>query len=201
MATAALVCGIVGLVGFFFAIPSVVAVVLGFVAADRARHHPGPGDGRGRATAGWILGLIGLAAFVVFIVATAVTGGFDDEDISVFSLEVGDCVDMSESEEVEVLPSRACDGSHDAEVYLVDEMTEEGDDYPGRDAMDAEVDSACTGSAFEDYVGTSYRESIYEYDSLYPTEEGWELGDRGYVCLIITATGRPLTSSVEGSGR
>ena len=104
MATAALVCGIVGLVGFFFAVPSVVAVVLGFVAADRARRHPGPGDGRGRATAGWILGLIGLAAFVVFIVATAATGGFDDEDVSVFSLDVGDCVDISESDEVEVLP-------------------------------------------------------------------------------------------------
>ena len=86
-------------------------------------------------------------------------------------------------------------------MYLVDEMTEEGADYPGRDAIDAEVDSACTGSAFEDYVGTSYRESIYQFYALYPTEEGWELKDRGYVCLIITATGRPLTSSVEGSGQ
>lgn len=80
MATAALVLGIVGLPLFFLLAPSVVALVLGLVAADRARQRPGPGDGRGRAVAGWIMGLIGVLGFIALIIGAAVAG--DDEEFA-----------------------------------------------------------------------------------------------------------------------
>jgi hypothetical protein len=37
-----------------------LALVLGLIAWKRARAAPGPGDARGRALAGWILGLLGV---------------------------------------------------------------------------------------------------------------------------------------------
>ena len=52
LATAALVCGIVGLFVFFLLVVSVVALVLGLVAASRAKQAPGPSSWLGRARAG-----------------------------------------------------------------------------------------------------------------------------------------------------
>src|SRR4051812_407207 len=68
LATAALVCGIAGLFLFFIAAPSIVALVLGLIAWQRARAAPGRGDARGRALAGWVLGLVGLLGFVVMLI-------------------------------------------------------------------------------------------------------------------------------------
>jgi hypothetical protein len=68
MATAALVCGIVGLMLCWAFIPSAVALVLGLVAASRAKQTSDPRAGLGRARAGWIMGAIGVALFVLFII-------------------------------------------------------------------------------------------------------------------------------------
>ena len=199
MATAALVCGIVGLVLFVFLVPSIVALVLGLIAAGRARRNPAPGDGRGRATAGWILGLLGVLAFVAFVIAAIAL----DDDVSVFELDPGDCVDVPDGtvtdDPIQELPGRECDEPHDAEVYLVDELTGEGD-YPGDAAVAADVDGICQGDAFERYVGRDYASSRFNYYYLYPSEDGWEQGDQEYVCLVVTVDGSQLTSSVEGSG-
>ena len=75
MATAALVCGLAGLVLFIFVAPSVVALVLGLIAARRARARPHPGDGRGRAIAGWILGIVGILGFLAVVITAIVADG------------------------------------------------------------------------------------------------------------------------------
>jgi hypothetical protein len=68
MATAALVCGIVGVMMCWAFVPSAVALVLGLVAASRAKQTADPRAGLGRARAGWIMGAIGVALFVLFII-------------------------------------------------------------------------------------------------------------------------------------
>jgi hypothetical protein len=204
MATAALVCGIVGLVLFFFFFISVVAVVLGLIAASRAKQAPGPNSGLGRARAGWIMGAIGVAGFVALMVGAALTGGFGSDEVSVHGLDVGDCVDLAELsgpfDVVERLPRLDCDAPHDAEVYLVDTLTTDAEEYPGDRALTAEIVPLCTGSVFEDYTGSSYGGSALEFFYLYPTEEFWRFGDRAITCMAISADGSPLERSVEGSG-
>ncbi len=70
MAIAALVLGILALALSFTVVGGIVlgilALVFGLVAARRAKR--GDGGGRGMATAGWILGLIGIVLAVVLIV-------------------------------------------------------------------------------------------------------------------------------------
>lgn len=204
MATAALVCGIVGLVAFFLFVVSVVALVLGLIAASRAKHAPGPNTGLGRARAGWIMGAIGVAGFVALMIGAALTDGFESDAVSVLRLDVGDCVDLAEVsgpfDEIEELPRRDCDEPHDAEVYLIDDVSIDTDEYPGDPELTAEIEDLCTGAAFEDYTGGTFGRSSLEFFFLYPTEESWEFGDRGFTCMAVSADGSPLRHSVEGTG-
>ena len=92
-------------------------------------------------SAGWILGLLGVPAFVVFIVVTAATGGSRRRGHLGVQLEVGDCVDISEL--------RRGRGAAAASVRRAPRRRgvprrrddRGGRDYPGRAAIDAEVDS------------------------------------------------------------
>ena len=134
LATAALVCGIVGLLLFFLAAPSIVALVLGLVAWQRARAAPGLGDARGRALAGWILGLIGVVGFVAILISAIATGDLDDDDsLGVGDLRAGQCIDVPQDERISAVPARDCDVPHDAEVYLVRRL--DGTSYPGEEAV------------------------------------------------------------------
>ena len=182
-------CGIVGLVVFFLFVPSVVALVLGLVAVSRAKHAGGPHTGLGRARAGWIMGAIGVAGFVALMVGAALTDGFASDDVSVHRLEVGDCVDLAgisgPSDVVDRLPRRDCDEPHDAEVFLIDDVAVDSDEYPGDTSLTAEIEEQCTGRAFEDYTGGTFADSSLDYFFLYPTEESWDAGDRGFVCMAV----------------
>jgi hypothetical protein len=202
MAIAALVCGIVGLLVFFLLVVSVVALVLGLVAASKAkRSELGPAAGLGMARAGWILGAVGVALFAVFVTLAA-TGVIEDDEIDVTDLDPGDCVELDVgAEEIRELPRTECDEPHDGEVYLVDDVQLDREEYPGLSAIAAEIDERCTGEAFEDYVGTPYLRSELAYSYLYPVESGWERGDREFVCVAVEADGSTLFESVEGSRR
>ena len=49
------------------------------------------------------------------------------------------------------------------------------------------VEEACTGDAFEDYVGRGYAESELDVFYLFPIEEiVGGADDRGYVCMAVT---------------
>lgn len=198
-------CGIAGLFLFFLFVVPVVALVLGLVAASRGRHARGPGDALGRARAGWILGAIGLAGFVAMMVGIGVTGGFDDDQVSVLSLDVGDCVDLGnpdvQVDTIEELPVRDCDEPHDAEVFAVADLALSSEEYPGTETVVAEVQRQCSGPTFEDYVGQDYQSSEIDVFTLYPTADGWDNGDQEYVCLAINVDRTPLEETVEGSGR
>lgn len=201
MATAALVCGIAGLVLFFLLVLSVVALVLGLIAWNRAREAPAPGDGRARALAGWILGALGVAAFLGVIVGGALAGWYDQT--SVHNLEVGQCIQFDTSAtEQSYVDDVECDLPHDGEVYAVRELLEAGGDlYPGAAAIEDDAAEICEGRAFENFIGASFERSELAYYVMMPTRTSWDGGDRRVLCLAITADGSELTESVEGSGR
>jgi hypothetical protein len=200
MATAALVCGIAGLVLFFLLAPAVVAVVLGAVAVARARATPGTGDGRGRATAGLVCGIIGVALFVG-MVALAIVQDWGDDEVASNDLEVGQCVEFDvTATEVSTLPVVDCDRAHQGEVFFVGDPGFAGSDFPGDEAVARRAEDRCTGDAFEEYVGTRYLRSELEVSTIHPLESSWRLGDRIVVCLAVRPDGGDLHRSIRGSG-
>jgi len=75
MATAALVCGILGLIGgfipviqYFTLVLSIVAIILGIKAKKDLQEQSQP---TGTATAGMVLGIISVAITVISIIAVA----------------------------------------------------------------------------------------------------------------------------------
>jgi hypothetical protein len=74
-AVAALVCGILGIVGFivplFGFLLSVAAIVLGAIGRRRAAADPAT-DGMGMATVGLVLGIAGVAITILFGIASNV---------------------------------------------------------------------------------------------------------------------------------
>ncbi len=199
LATAALVCGLVGLVMFFVLVPSVVALVLGLIAWRRARAAPGLGDARGRALAGWILGLIGVLGFVAIMVTAVATGDLDDDDtVGVRDLRAGQCIDVPDDEQIFEVPERECDEPHDAEVYAVREL--DGVSYPGDEAVQQQAREVCSGDAFDEYFAVSFDESSLDVNYLWPTEDNWRDGDHDVVCAAANGNGRQLTRSMAGAG-
>ena len=68
MATASMVLGLVGIIAFaLLAIPSILAVIFGFVGRNQIRRSNGQQTGEGMATAGIVLGFLEIALFVALL--------------------------------------------------------------------------------------------------------------------------------------
>ena len=74
MAIASLCCGIVGC---FYGIPAILAIIFGFVARKQIRERPQ--EGGGMALAGIICGFLWIALGIGLIVVLAATGSFNDD--------------------------------------------------------------------------------------------------------------------------
>ncbi len=118
-------------------------------------------------------------------------------EADVFSLQVGDCLDMSalaEQTEVETLPTLPCSDPHDGEVYAETTLAD-ADKLPSD--LVAQAEEFC-GAEFEPFVGMPYETSTLEVTYLHPTDASWGQGDRGVQCVVI-ATQEPVTGTLEGS--
>ena len=120
----------------------------------------------------------------------------DGGDVGVFALRVGDCLDASafletvvdgDPAEVDTFEAIPCDETHTAEVVLVDPgFFAELDDYPREDDLYDRAAPACV-AALDEYTGTAYESSPFDFASLIPTSESWdELDDRGLICVGVT---------------
>ena len=146
-----------------------------------------------------------MLGFVGFVVAARRRGASDD-DISVGRLEAGDCVDTPDgpapSDGIEELPERDCDEPHDAEVYLVDDVTLDGDDYPGEERVDAEVEDGLRGPRRSRTTSASRTPTASTrcYYAVPERASRGTLGDRSASSAWSSApTARRLTESVEGA--
>ena len=90
-----------------------------------------------------------------------------------------------------------CDGSHEAEVYVVLSVRDSG--FPGAGDLDAEADDACY-RPFEDYVGADFQDTPYDYAWFAPTATEWNQGERRIVCVAVRGTADGLSGSVRDSG-
>jgi hypothetical protein len=125
----------------------------------------------------------------------------DNENADAFTITVGDCLNDSsvvtteEVTEVSTVPLVTCDKPHDTEV--VSSVLFEDGDYPGDDAVLARGDEECV-AAFEEYIGFSYADSVYDYGYYLPTEESWAGGDREILCTVYDPAGK-INGTLEGA--
>lgn len=120
----------------------------------------------------------------------------DGGDLGVFALQLGDCVDASnfldtvgpgDSTVIDGFAAIPCDEPHTAEVVLVDdEYFADLEEYTSEESMSESSTPVCI-AALDEYTGTEYESSQFDFVSLVPTSESWDqLDDRGLVCMGIT---------------
>jgi Septum formation len=196
-ALAGFILGLLSILLFITIAVPLLGLIFGLLGAREIKRSAGARSGLGMARAGWILGLLGLIGGAFLWVAIGV---FISETESVFSLKVGQCVELPDEDESEVSRVRTfdCSEAHEAEVFAVGDLGSGNEPYPGASTLDEMIAEECI-PAFEDYVGVPYLESQYEVYRIYPTEDVWET-DQGFVCLAFDPDGE-LTESIEGSER
>ena len=191
--------GIVGLVLCFAVIPAVLAIVFGVIALREIGRSDGSLRGKGMATAGLVLGIVGLVVAAVFYVAAA-AGAFDSDGEAIAGVEVGDCVRVPE-QGFSRLREQDCDEPHEGEMFLRGEIEGAGQrDYPG-EAIQRDVRDRCL-EEFDTYVGMPYATSALEFVFIYPTENNWDDDDGTYACIAYNVDRSDLPpGSVQGSNR
>jgi len=121
-------------------------------------------------------------------------------------LRVADCFDEPESfaagttDTVEDVQHRPCTDAHDAEVFAVlTHSTGSTVAYPSEDAFDRFVGDNCV-PAFENYTGRLYSAATdFDIGWFYPSEEGWQDGDRVVTCYVYRVDGLQLKGSVKAA--
>jgi hypothetical protein len=113
--------------------------------------------------------------------------------------EAGECTNDDLTGNVGEIDTVDCDEDHTAEAYAQIDLEGDDDDFP--DDVSQQAGESCQGDAFEEYVGLPYAESVYDIQTINPTEETWSDGDRTVICVINRRVdGAPLEGSAKDSG-
>jgi DNA-binding SARP family transcriptional activator len=225
LATSALALGILALGLLWLDVVSTLialfAVVCGTIAASRASAAGGPADRR--ATVGIITGAVAFSGSLGLLLYRHVTadsetaagtevsreGPTEGREVSIRTLEVGDCLNTLPGPDPPVQPGGAtevqetvllvpCEGPHEQEVYHLFELP--AGPYPGDEQVEALAGEQCS-TQFEEYVGVAPEWSGLDFFYVWPGRDAWELGNRRGGCSLVDATGRDLTGSMAGSRR
>jgi hypothetical protein len=115
---------------------------------------------------------------------------------------VGDCSKpfhgLTQNGTIEGVEVVDCAQAHDQEVFLAFQLPQ--GTFPGAFTIGDAQQDECS-SAFEDYVGISWEQSSYTFDTTGPSEEMWKAGDRWIYCFLKDPHGGMLTGSAKGAAR
>ena len=118
-----------------------------------------------------------------------------EEGDDVFSIEVGDCLNDADADEVvSRVPIVECTEPHDSEAFDTGNVPD--GEFPGEDAITEAAEQLC-GPSFISFVGLDYSESLYDYSFYFPTEESWASGDRAVLCVAFADDGSKITGSLK----
>jgi len=122
--------------------------------------------------------------------------------VDIFQVRIGDCfndrtentLDDSEVSSVGGIP---CDSPHDNEIYGRT-LAPQGE-FPGEESITDIASQYCLAN-FEDFVGTSYEDSLLNITYLYPTQESWNsVDDREIFCIVYDMNDEKMLGSMENS--
>lgn len=155
------------------------------------------------------VGLVGASAAAIALALSGCSllglGGADrDEDgqvtdtstDSVFSMQVGDCLNEPEGTEVYDVELVPCTEAHDYEVY--DEIELEAGDFPSD--IDTQAEEFCLG-AFEEFIGVAWEESELDATWFTPTQSGWEQDDDRLIQCIAYDPAGQTTGTLAGAAK
>jgi hypothetical protein len=129
-------------------------------------------------------------------VAALLTHGFHSKtkvkyrQAAVFSVRVGDCIDLPASGSVVHVVS--CASPHDAEIFGTFHLT---GSWPGDSTARREAASGCE-SRLSGYLNPQLATSDLTQSYVYPGHQAWIAGQRTVVCEVRSASGQ-LTGSVR----
>ena len=153
------------------------------------------------STTSWIKPVVSLVTLAIFgfgFIAAQLDGS---EPID--QLAIGDCFDAGDAAEVYSVPVVDCSELHSSELYGTVEITDFESPYPGEDALFDWVNARCE-EQFSAYVGEPYEDSRYWIEVYFPTEDGWDDGDRNSLCTVVLLDEnydvRPSLGSAKGWG-
>jgi len=127
-------------------------------------------------------------------------GGITDGGtLQVQDLQVGDCFNSADADEISEVDARPCTDTHEFELYHVATHPGSGA-FPTEDAWVTFIVDECT-PAFASYVGLAYEASVLEIQPLLPTEAGWDDGDKVVQCLLLDPANQALTASMRDANR
>ena len=119
--------------------------------------------------------------------------------VDAFEVRVGDCFDDEafESTEISDVPGIPCTEPHDNEVYAAFDLS--GDKWLGDDRVQELAYQGCF-DRFQQAIGKSYEESVYDFAPIYPSEGSWSrVNDREVLCVGYHMEFEKLTGSIIGS--
>ncbi|WP_165975266.1 serine/threonine-protein kinase [Actinomadura rubrisoli] len=98
----------------------------------------------------------------------------------------GDCVKAPQVGTDKPLPDlvdiTTCTSNHDAEVTFVGQLWAPNGRNPGEKKRRQQTTSRCEAELSK-YVGTPYKQSVFDYAYWFPSETTWGNGDRQIVCM------------------
>ena len=125
-------------------------------------------------------------------------------NVTVDELRVGDCFnagEFSEAADAEVsdVDGVPCSEPHAFEVFAVGDYG--GATFPSTESQFQVAFGEVCIPPFEDYVGIPYADSILWASAITPTEDGWNGGDREFICHLHEEDATPLSESQRGAAR
>lgn len=128
----------------------------------------------------------------------AQTSAEGTEMVTFAELEVGQCLPFIEWEdEVFELPIVPCDQPHTDEVYEIFDAPD--GDFPGDDQLQSVASERCE-TAFGEFVGTPYADSVLDMYWFVPTEASWKrMDDRTIQCIAFSYD--EVTGTLRGAAR
>lgn len=180
----------------------IAAIVLAIIVLVRAKK--GTVRGRGMAIAALLISVVWLIAAAIgtvllFNEVTKYDAARDANEgtISTDMIRSGDCFsELPEGEEISTVEIIPCAKEHHGEVFAVFSISpEEG---ASQDDIYDLAQEGCA-SRFEDFVGTSIRETELEYSLIAPDKDAVDFDDD--VSCYLYQPGKVSTGSLEGSQR
>ena len=132
---------------------------------------------------------LALVALIVWGLSACLGGSGSPSATSAAPYAQGDCfADFDPSaEDNRKVP---CTEPHSAQ--LVGIGTADEGDYPGREALEADAGQLCRDADLKLPADTS----ALKQRTVYPTQDGWQNGDRRMECFIESTGGNTLTASL-----
>lgn len=85
----------------------------------------------------------------------------------------------------------ACDSPHSAQ-FVANYTYEDGEVYPGADALKAKALEACKAVT----LSPDAAQFVLNFERVYPSSTSWEVGDRRVDCFVVAPEGNIINTSV-----